>query len=64
MKTVRGKALTLVRSAEKHHVIAAWKRIKSEYQLDAAGRHSAMLLGIMQPGWDSQNAAKFYGSAD
>ena len=27
--TVRGKALTLVRSAEKHHGIAAWKRINS-----------------------------------
>ena len=38
VNTVRGKALTLVRSAEKHHGIAAWKRIKSEYQPDAAGR--------------------------
>ena len=29
MNTVRGKALTLVRCAEKHHGIEAWKRIKS-----------------------------------
>ena len=59
VNTVRGKALTLFRSAEKHHGIAAWKRIKSEYQPDAAGRHTAMLMGIMQPGWDSRNAANF-----
>ena len=59
VNTVRGKALTLVRSAEKHHGIAAWKRIKSEYQPDAAGRHTAMLVGITQPGWDSRNAANF-----
>ena len=43
VNTVRGKALTLVRSAEKHHGIAGWKRIKSEYQPDAAGRHTTML---------------------
>ena len=59
LNTVRGKALTLVRSAEKHHAIAAWNRIKSEYQPDAAGRHTAMLMGIMQPGCDSRNAANF-----
>ena len=59
VNTVRGKALTLVRSAEKHHGIAAWKLIKSEYQPDAAGRHTAMLMGIMQLGWDSRNAANF-----
>ena len=59
VNTVRGKALTLVRSAEKHHGMAAWKRIKSEYQPDAAERHTAMLMGIMQPGRDSRNAANF-----
>ena len=59
VNTVRGKVLTLVRSAEKHHGIAAWKRIKSEYRPDAAGRHTAMLMGIMQPGWDSRNATNF-----
>ena len=48
VKTVREKkALTLVRSAEKHHGIAAWKRIKTEYQPDAARRHTAS--------WDSCN---------
>ena len=51
----QGKALTLVRSAVKHHGIAAWKRIKTEYQPD----HMAMLMGTMQPGWDSRNAANF-----
>ena len=51
VNTVRGKALTLVRSAEKHHGIAARKRIKTEDQPDAAGRHIAMLMGIMQFGW-------------
>ena len=60
VNTVRGKALTLVRSAEKHHGIAAWKRIKTEYQPDAAGRHTAMLMGIMQPGWDSRGAANTF----
>ena len=39
VNTVRRKALPLVRSAEKHHGIAAWKRIKTEYQPDSAGRH-------------------------
>ena len=57
VNTVRRKALTLVRSAENHHGIAAWKRIKTECQPDAAGRHTAMLMGIMQPGWNSQGAA-------
>ena len=60
VNTVRGKALTLVRSAEKHHGIAAWKRIKTEYQPDAAERHTAMLMGIMQPGWDSRGAANTF----
>ena len=36
VNTVQGKALTLVRSAEKHHGIQAWRRIKTEYQTDAA----------------------------
>ena len=31
----------------------------SEYQPVAAGRHTAMLMGIMQHGWDSRNAANF-----
>ena len=44
-----GKAFTLVRSEEKLHGIAAWKRIKTECQPDAAGRHTAVLMGIMQP---------------
>ena len=35
VNTVCGKALTLVRSAEKHHVIAAWKLIKTEFEPDA-----------------------------
>ena len=46
VNTVRGKALTLVRSAEKHRGIAAWQRIKTEYQPDAAGRHN--LVGILE----------------
>ena len=57
VNTVRGTALALVRSAEKHDGNVAWKRIKSEYQPDAAGRHTAKLMGIMQLGWDPRNAA-------
>ena len=57
VNTARGKALTLVRSAEKHHGIAAWKRIKTEYQPDAAGRHTAMLMVVTQPGRDSRATA-------
>ena len=60
VNTVRGKALTLIRSVEKHHVIAAWKLIKTEYQPDAAGRHTAQLMGIMQLGWDSRGAANTF----
>ena len=61
VNTVREKkALTLVRSAEKHHGLASWKRIETEYQPDAAGRHTAMLMGIMQPGWDSRGAANTF----
>eukprot|EP00959_Pyramimonas_sp_CCMP1952_P417642 8750074-Pyramimonas_sp.AAC.1 len=55
VNTVRGKALTLVRGAEKHNGIIAWKRIKAEYAPDVGGRHTARLMGILQPGWD-QNA--------
>ena len=51
---LRVKARTHVRSAEKHHGIAAWKRIKTEYQPEAAGHHAAMLMRVMQPGWDSR----------
>ena len=60
VNTVRGKALTLVRSAEKHHGIAAWKRIKSEYQPDATGRHAAMLMGVMLPSWNSRGTANTF----
>ena len=41
---------TLVRCAVKHHGTVAWRRIKTEYQPDAAGRQTAMLMGIMQLG--------------
>ena len=41
VNTVRRKVLTLVASAEKHHGLAAWKRIKTEYQPDAAGSRGA-----------------------
>ena len=58
--TVREKALTLVRSAEEHHGIAAWRRVKTEYQPDAAGWHTAMLMGIVHPGWDSRGAANTF----
>ena len=44
VNTVRRKALTLARSAGKHHGIAAWKRVKTEYQPDAAGWHTAMRM--------------------
>ena len=44
----------------KHHGVAAWKRIKTEYQPDAAGRDTAMLMGIMQPGWEFQGAANTF----
>ena len=57
VNTVRRKALTLFGNAENHHGITAWTRIKTEYQPDAAGRHTAMLVGIMQLGWDSRAAA-------
>ena len=59
VNTIRGKPLTLVQSADKHHGIAAWKRIKTEYQPGADGRHTAVLMGIMQPCWDSRNAVNF-----
>ena len=54
VNTVRGKARTHVRSAEKRHGIAAWKRIKTENQPEAADRPTAMLMEVMQPGWDSR----------
>ena len=38
VNTVRRKALTLVRSAGKHHGIAAWKRIKTEYHSPGVSR--------------------------
>ena len=60
VNTVRGKALTRVRSAEKHHGIAAWKRIKTEYQPDAAGRHTAMLVVVIQRGRESRATAKTF----
>ena len=60
VNTVRRKALTLVRGAEKHHSIAAWKRIKTECQPDAAAWHTAMLMGTMQSGWDSRGAANTF----
>ncbi|CAK0896486.1 unnamed protein product, partial [Prorocentrum cordatum] len=52
VNTVRGKALTLVRGAEKHNGIIAWKRIKAKYAPDVGGRHTALLMGMLQPGWD------------
>ena len=44
------KALTLVRSAEKHHGIAAWKRIKTEYQPSNAHGNHATWLGFSRCG--------------
>ena len=64
VNTVRGKALTLVRSAEKHHGIAAWRRIKSEYQPDAAGRHTAMLMGHHATWLGFSKRSELLGSID
>ena len=62
--TVRGKALTLVRSAEKHHRIAAWRRIKTEYQPDAAGRHTAMLTGNHATWLGFSKRSELFGPSD
>ena len=47
-------------SRQKHHGIAAWRRIKSENQPDARGRHTAMLMRVMQQVWDSCCAASTF----
>ena len=44
VNTVKGKAFALVSHAEKCHDIATWNRIKSEFECDAAGRNTAMLM--------------------
>ena len=44
VNTVRGKPLALVRSAEKHHGIAAWERIKTwTTHSNARGDHATWL---------------------
>ena len=48
VNTVHGKALTLVPSAEKHHGIEAWKRIKTETQ--QCSWESCNLVGILGVG--------------
>ena len=60
LNTARGKALTLVGSAEKHHGRAAWKRIKTEHQFDAAGRNTTKFVAIIQLDWDSRGAANTF----
>ena len=32
----------------------------TEYQPDASGRHTTMLVGMMQPDWDSRGAANTF----
>ncbi len=46
---VKGKALEICRSVVAGHGYDAWRRLRQEYEPDAAGRHMGMLMSIITP---------------
>eukprot|EP00972_Heterocapsa_arctica_P083023 12233888-Heterocapsa_arctica.AAC.1 len=44
-----GRALAIIRLVAGANGMAAWKRLVGEYEPDLAGRHCAVLAGLLTP---------------
>jgi hypothetical protein len=47
--TVKGKALRIVRTAERNNGYQAWRLLKEEYEPSIGGRHTGILMGLLDP---------------
>eukprot|EP00959_Pyramimonas_sp_CCMP1952_P009156 190748-Pyramimonas_sp.AAC.1 len=59
---VRG-VLEFTRGSEKHNGVVVWQKIKTEYQLDVGDRFAAVLMGVLQPGWDPNARSQEFTNA-
>eukprot|EP00971_Amphidinium_carterae_P330422 6463440-Amphidinium_carterae.1 len=53
LQATSGKALTLVMAGEPLNGAAAWASLKREFRLEIASRHNAMLMGLLNPQFNS-----------
>eukprot|EP00972_Heterocapsa_arctica_P006633 970746-Heterocapsa_arctica.AAC.1 len=51
-----GRALAIIRLVKAANGMAAWKRLVGEYEPDLAGRHCAVLAGLLTPDWSGKAA--------
>ena len=51
-----GRALALIRLIKQSNGEAAWRRLVMEYEPDLAGRHCAILAGLLTPTWTDRRA--------
>ena len=51
VSTVTGKALMVVRKAERSNGLAAWKLLCEEYEPRSSSRLTAVLCGLLSPSW-------------
>ena len=52
---VRGKALVIVRPSGKHNGADAWRLLKEEFEPALGSRHSALLIGLLNPQWSADH---------
>ncbi len=55
LQSVTGKALTLLRAVARSSGLEAWRRLNQEWMPYSAIRHSALLVKLLSPVWDSSS---------
>ena len=58
-QSVDGRALQVLMNVESGNGFQAWKALCETYEPDVGGRHTAMLMGIIAPPWESVKEADF-----
>ena len=56
IQSCRGKALRIVRAAERHNGLLAWRRLHQEYKPKTGGRHNAMFIGLLSPSFPNNTS--------
>eukprot|EP00439_Symbiodinium_sp_Y106_P052723 s3817_g7.t1 len=63
VQSVEGKALSILMNVEKLNGLEGWRALVDAYQPDLGGRHTSMLMGIISPSWEKDQAVDIVSSA-
>jgi hypothetical protein len=55
----KGRALNIMMRTEKNNGLAAWRRLKAEFEPKLPGRHANMLSGLISPEWQNLSVPDF-----